>query len=92
MAPLSIRSVCKEYQVRGKKVLALDSVDLSVAEGEFVTIVGPLRVRQIDIIESDRGAAPFQLRSYSFSWQCYRRHIDKDRLRHAKRQSPPLRT
>ena len=25
----------------GKKVLALDSVDLSVAEGEFVTIVGP---------------------------------------------------
>jgi len=38
---LSIESVRKEYQVRGKRVLALDSVDLSVAEGEFVTIVGP---------------------------------------------------
>ena len=40
-ALLSVEGVCKEYQVRGKKVLALDSVDLSVAEGEFVTIVGP---------------------------------------------------
>ncbi|HTN73411.1 MAG TPA: ABC transporter ATP-binding protein [Methylomirabilota bacterium] len=41
MQLLSIESVRKEYQVRGKRVLALDSVDLSVAEGEFVTIVGP---------------------------------------------------
>ena len=42
MTPLlSIESVSKEYQARGKKVLALDSVDLTVAEGEFVTIVGP---------------------------------------------------
>jgi len=40
-ALLSIEGVRKEYQVRGKRVLALDSVDLSVAEGEFVTIVGP---------------------------------------------------
>ena len=41
MALLSIEGVRKEYQVRGKKVLALDSVDLTIAEGEFVTIVGP---------------------------------------------------
>ena len=41
MALLSIEGVRKVYQVRGKKVLALDSVDLTVAEGEFVTIVGP---------------------------------------------------
>ena len=41
MALLSIENVRKEYQVRGKKVLALDSVDLTIAEGEFVTIVGP---------------------------------------------------
>ena len=40
-ALLSIEGVRKEYQVRGKRVLALDTVDLSVAEGEFVTIVGP---------------------------------------------------
>ena len=38
---LSVEGVRKEYQVRGKRILALDSVDLSVAEGEFVTIVGP---------------------------------------------------
>ena len=41
MALLSIEGVRKEYQARGKKVLALDSVDLTIAEGEFVTIVGP---------------------------------------------------
>ena len=41
MALLSIENVRKEYQVRGKKVLALDSVDLAIAEGEFVTVVGP---------------------------------------------------
>jgi NitT/TauT family transport system ATP-binding protein len=40
-ALLSIEGVGKEYHVRGKKVLALDSIDLAVAEGEFVTIVGP---------------------------------------------------
>jgi NitT/TauT family transport system ATP-binding protein len=38
---LSIEGVRKEYQVRGRRVLALDSLDLTVAEGEFVTIVGP---------------------------------------------------
>jgi NitT/TauT family transport system ATP-binding protein len=38
---LSIEGVGKEYHVRGKKVSALDSIDLSIAEGEFVTIVGP---------------------------------------------------
>jgi len=41
VALLSIENVRKEYQVRGKKVLALDSVDLTIAEGEFVTVVGP---------------------------------------------------
>ncbi len=41
MALLDIEGVRKEYRVRSKRVLALDSVDLSIAEGEFVTIVGP---------------------------------------------------
>src|SRR5574341_686281 len=42
MTPLlSIEGVGKEYHVRGKRVLALDSVDFTVSEGEFVTIVGP---------------------------------------------------
>jgi NitT/TauT family transport system ATP-binding protein len=38
---LSIEGVSKEFESRGKRVLAVDSVDLSLAEGEFVTIVGP---------------------------------------------------
>ncbi len=38
---LSIEGVNKQYHVRGKRVFALESVDLSVSEGEFVTIVGP---------------------------------------------------
>jgi NitT/TauT family transport system ATP-binding protein len=38
---LSIERVSKEYYVRGKRVRALESVDLTVEEGEFVTIVGP---------------------------------------------------
>jgi NitT/TauT family transport system ATP-binding protein len=42
MTPLLlIDGLSKEYNVRGKRVLALDSIDLTVAEGEFVTIVGP---------------------------------------------------
>ncbi len=41
MSLLSIEGVGKEYHIRGKKVVALDTIDLSVAEGEFVTIVGP---------------------------------------------------
>ncbi|HEY7165899.1 MAG TPA: ABC transporter ATP-binding protein [Candidatus Binatia bacterium] len=40
-ALLSLDSVSKEYNVRGKRILALDSISLSVAAGEFVTIVGP---------------------------------------------------
>jgi NitT/TauT family transport system ATP-binding protein len=42
VAPLlSVESVSKEFHVRGKRVLALDSLSLSVDEGEFLTVVGP---------------------------------------------------
>ena len=41
MSLLSIEGVRKEYQVRGRRVVALESVDLDIREGEFVTIVGP---------------------------------------------------
>jgi NitT/TauT family transport system ATP-binding protein len=41
VALLSIEGVSKEYHVRGKKVRALDAIELHVSEGEFVTIVGP---------------------------------------------------
>ncbi len=38
---LSVEGINKEFNVRGKKVLALDSLSLTVDEGEFVTVVGP---------------------------------------------------
>ncbi len=38
---LSLEGVRKEFNVRGKNVLALDSLSLTVDEGEFVTVVGP---------------------------------------------------
>jgi len=42
VAPLlSVESVSKEFHVRGKKVLALDSLSMTVDHGELVTIVGP---------------------------------------------------
>ena len=42
MAPLlSVESVSKDFHTRGKRVLALDSLSMTVDEGEFVTVVGP---------------------------------------------------
>jgi sulfonate transport system ATP-binding protein len=41
MPLLSVEGVRKEYFVRGKKVVALDAIDLDIAEAEFVTVVGP---------------------------------------------------
>jgi NitT/TauT family transport system ATP-binding protein len=40
-ASAAIEQVSKEFDARGKRVLALEAVDLTVTEGEFVTIVGP---------------------------------------------------
>ena len=42
MGPLlSVEAVSKEFNVRGKKVLALDGLNVVVSEGEFLTVVGP---------------------------------------------------
>ena len=38
---LSVEDVSKEFDSRGKRVLAPDSVGFDLTEGEFVTIVGP---------------------------------------------------
>jgi NitT/TauT family transport system ATP-binding protein len=40
-ALLSVEGVSKEFQVRGKRILALDSITLPLERGEFVTVVGP---------------------------------------------------
>jgi len=41
VALLSIHGVRKEFLTRGKRVLAVESVNLTIEEGEFVTVVGP---------------------------------------------------
>jgi NitT/TauT family transport system ATP-binding protein len=41
VALLSIQGLGKEYNVRGKRVVALEAIDLDIEQGEFVTIVGP---------------------------------------------------
>jgi NitT/TauT family transport system ATP-binding protein len=42
MTPLlSVQSVRREFNVRGKNVLALDTLSLGLDQGEFVTVVGP---------------------------------------------------
>ena len=41
MPLLAIEGVTKDYLVRGRKVAALQSIDLEVDEGEFLAIVGP---------------------------------------------------
>jgi NitT/TauT family transport system ATP-binding protein len=42
MAPLlSVQNVRRDFNVRGKNVLALDTLSLALEEGEFVTVVGP---------------------------------------------------
>lgn len=42
MAPLlSVQNVRREFDVRGKNVLALDTLNLALDQGEFVTVVGP---------------------------------------------------
>lgn len=39
--PLELRSVTKAYETGGQVVRALDGIDLTVRDGEFLTIVGP---------------------------------------------------
>ena len=42
MTPLlSVEGVSKEFLVRGKRIVALDSITLALEQGEFVTVVGP---------------------------------------------------
>jgi ABC-type transporter Mla maintaining outer membrane lipid asymmetry ATPase subunit MlaF len=38
---IQLRSVTKNYRVGGQDVRALDSVDLEIGQGEFVSVVGP---------------------------------------------------
>jgi NitT/TauT family transport system ATP-binding protein len=41
MAKLAIKGVSKRFSGRGSEVLALDDINLDVADGEFVVLIGP---------------------------------------------------
>ena len=56
---LDIEHLTKRYRVERdeREVLALSDVSLSVADGEFMAIVGPERMRQDDAAQHRRRAA-----------------------------------
>ena len=41
MALIELRSVSKIYHLGGEEIRALDSVDLDIEGGEFISIIGP---------------------------------------------------
>jgi ABC-type sugar transport system ATPase subunit len=51
MAGIEIQNVVKRYG----KVTAVHGIDLTVADGEFVVLVGPLGLRQVHDLAHDRG-------------------------------------
>ncbi len=46
---LEVKSVGKKYQNKDGEVLALKNVIFRVSEGEFVSIIGPSRMWEINI-------------------------------------------
>lgn len=40
MQAVTIKKLCKIYDIKGKSVSALDNIDLEIVQGSFVTIVG----------------------------------------------------
>src|ERR1044071_3727348 len=52
---LSLNQVRREFQVRGRQVGAVDTMDLAVEEGEFVTVVGPSGCGKSTLLNLDVG-------------------------------------
>ena len=53
MAQITLEQVTKEFS---GGVRAVDDVDLEIASGEFIVLVGPVRLRQVDAAADDRRA------------------------------------
>ncbi len=37
---IKLQGICKNYEISGEKVVALNNIDLEIKEGEFVSIIG----------------------------------------------------
>ncbi|VFS75367.1 ABC-type spermidine/putrescine transport systems, ATPase components [Raoultella terrigena] len=54
MKPLiQVQAVSQRFNTASGEFLALQNVSFDIYEGETVSLIGPLRLRQIDAAESD---------------------------------------
>ena len=66
---VSIQGVHKVFRRRGQTVEALRSVDLDIERGEFVSLLGPSRVREVDAAAGDRWTHRTRRRHRRHRWR-----------------------
>ena len=54
MAAITLKNIVKKY---GDGFPAVNDVSLDIADGEFVILVGPVRLREVDAAADDRRAS-----------------------------------
>ena len=59
MAAIEMKNIVKEY---GDGFPAVNDVSIDVADGEFVILVGPVGMREVDPPADDRGSGGHHLR------------------------------
>lgn len=47
---LEVKDICKTYQAQNGEIEALKDINFDVKEGEYISIIGPSRMRKINII------------------------------------------
>ena len=47
---LEVKNICKTYQAQNGEIEALKDISFDVKEGEYISIIGPSRLRKINII------------------------------------------
>ena len=47
---LEVKNICKTYQAKNGEIEALRNISFSVKEGEYISIIGPSRMWEINII------------------------------------------
>ena len=47
---LEVKNICKTYQAQNGEIEALRNISFDVKEGEYISIIGPSRMWEINII------------------------------------------